>query len=143
MPMPSPRRRWHLAVAAAVPLAVIALLWTAFDREAALPLGPPDPAVRERIRSYEDGSARRVTDILRLEHADGRAYYQFTASCCDIPHPLYDAEGRYVCAPSGGFAGHGDGHCPGWVRRLRLSPPRHLQATAVARPLPAEALQGY
>ncbi len=144
MQMPSPRRHWRLVVAAALPLAAaIPLLLTAFGSEAVLPLGQPDPAVQARIRSYEDGTARRVTDILRLQHADGRAYYQFTAPCCDIPHPLYDAEGRYVCAPLGGFAGEGDGRCPEWVRGLRPSLPRHLQATAPARPLPAEALQGY
>ncbi|MDR7298224.1 hypothetical protein J2X16_003587 [Pelomonas aquatica] len=144
MQMPSPRHPWRLAAAAALPVAAaIPLLLTAFGSEAVLPLGLPDPAVLERIRSYEDGTTRRVTDIMRLEHADGRAYYQFTAPCCDIPHPLYDAEGRYVCAPRGGFAGEGDGRCPAWVRGLRLSLPRHLQTTAPARPLPAEALQGY
>ena len=144
MQMPSPRRHWRLAVAIALPLAAALLLMLAASgSEAVSPLRAPDPAVQERIRSYENSTARRVTDIMRLEHADGRAYYQFTAPCCDIPHPLYDAEGRYVCAPRGGFAGEGDGRCPEWVRGLRLSLPRHLQTTTPARPLPAEALQGY
>jgi hypothetical protein len=144
MQMPSPRRPWRLAVATARPLAAaLPLLLAALGSEAVTPLGVPNPAVSDRIRSYEDGTARRVTDIMRLAHADGRVYYQFTAPCCDFPQRLYDAEGRYVCALSGGFAGEGDGRCPDWIRGLRLSLPRHLQSTAPERPLPDDALQGY
>jgi hypothetical protein len=41
----------------------------------------------------------------------GRVVYHLPPQCCDAPGALYDAAGRYLCAPDGGFLGIGDGRC--------------------------------
>lgn len=74
---------------------------------------------------YEPGPRPEMRDIFLtgripanvqvLKAPDGRPAYLVTAPCCDQFNPLYDADDRYVCAPSGGLAGHGDGSCPTWV----------------------------
>ena len=43
---------------------------------------------------------------------DGKVVYHVEMGCCDIPNPLYDANGSYICSPDGGFTGTGDGSCP-------------------------------
>jgi len=37
--------------------------------------------------------------------------YLFTSNCCDQYIMLYDGSCKYICAPSGGFTGKGDGKC--------------------------------
>jgi hypothetical protein len=41
----------------------------------------------------------------------GRHVYLFTSNCCDQYIMLYDGSCTYLCAPSGGIAGRGDGKC--------------------------------
>lgn len=43
---------------------------------------------------------------------NGRHVYLFSSNCCDQYNVLYDGNCNPVCAPSGGFAGKGDGKCP-------------------------------
>jgi hypothetical protein len=42
---------------------------------------------------------------------EGKMVYYFVAPCCDQFNTLFDAEGRYLCAPDGGFTGRGDEKC--------------------------------
>lgn len=78
--------------------------------------------MREHIRAFDAGRLAGLPAMERLTHADGRRFYRVQSPCCDHFHPLYDSTGRYVCAPSGGFTGHGDGRCPAWVATLRAQP---------------------
>lgn len=97
--------------------------------------GPDDTSakVREQIRAFEAGTGRPSPYIQSVLAPDGRPVYLFTAPCCDIGNPLYDAEGRFICAPSGGFTGQGDGKCPAWVHdALREQRSRAPDATATA-----------
>ena len=41
----------------------------------------------------------------------GRKVYLFSADCCDQYNELYDANCNYICAPTGGITGNGDGKC--------------------------------
>jgi hypothetical protein len=41
----------------------------------------------------------------------GKHVFLFSADCCDQYYELYDENCNYICAPSGGFGGHGDGKC--------------------------------
>lgn len=52
------------------------------------------------------------------EH-EGQTYYTLQAGCCDRFNELYDAKGQYLCAPSGGFTGQGDGKCTDWRAALK------------------------
>ena len=43
---------------------------------------------------------------------NGDTVYYVPAQCCDQLSILYDSECNIICAPDGGFSGHGDGRCP-------------------------------
>lgn len=45
----------------------------------------------------------------------GETYYLVIPDCCDQFIELFDDRCEYICAPSGGFTGRGDGTCPAWV----------------------------
>lgn len=75
----------------------------------------PDPAIQERIRAFEAGTARVADVPFSLRGPGDRPVYLFNAPCCDQFNRLYDADGRYICAPTGGFTGQGRGDCPAWV----------------------------
>lgn len=98
-----------------------------FGEPAPLSTAQPNAAVRERIRAFEADNRPRVLDVTSFVGPDNRPVYLFTPLCCDQFNPLYDAEGRFICAPSGGFGGVGDGKCPAWAhglsRKLRLPKP--------------------
>jgi hypothetical protein len=42
---------------------------------------------------------------------NGKQVYLFTSDCCDQYIMLYDGSCNYICAPSGGITGSGDGKC--------------------------------
>lgn len=44
-------------------------------------------------------------------HYDGHTVFHVPRSCCDVPSALYDADGKVICGPDGGFTGKGDGRC--------------------------------
>jgi hypothetical protein len=49
--------------------------------------------------------------IWRYEY-NGETVYYIPPQCCDQYSILQDAECEIICAPDGGFTGHGDGNCP-------------------------------
>lgn len=65
----------------------------------------------QRVAVFERAPAdAEAVEILALPHAGSTAYL-FVAPCCDQFNVLYDADGRRLCAPSGGITGRGDGRC--------------------------------
>ena len=104
------------------------------DEPVPLSLAKAEPAVRELIRAWEAGEKGAGGSLMSYWGPDGRPIYLVTAPCCDHFNPLYDAEGRRICAPTGGFGGAGDGTCPGWVhdenrwRKIRLPGGARAQA---------------
>ena len=42
---------------------------------------------------------------------NGKTVYLFSSNCCDQYNELYDVQCRYICAPTGGYTGKGDGNC--------------------------------
>ena len=42
---------------------------------------------------------------------NGRKMFALSAPCCDFFNTVVDEQCNYVCAPSGGFTGRGDGKC--------------------------------
>jgi hypothetical protein len=42
----------------------------------------------------------------------GRRVFYFSSNCCDRYNELYDEKCNYLCSPSGGMTGKGDGRCP-------------------------------
>ena len=124
--------RWFAGIALA---GLAALVSRAQDLGELTPLSfaQPDPAIRERIRAFEAGTARVADMPFSFRGPGGRPVYLFNTPCCDRFNPLYDGDGRYICAPTGGFAGQGRGDCPDWVgtdvrwNELRVPGPREKQ----------------
>jgi len=42
--------------------------------------------------------------------------YLVLPDCCDQFISLYTSQCTFICAPSGGFSGNGDGKCPGFYQ---------------------------
>lgn len=76
-------------------------------------------AARKRIAEFEAAGGTdpkgSVSRIMKVSY-EGKPAYLFIAPCCDRFNDLHDADGRRLCAPSGGFSGQGDGKCSGAVR---------------------------
>ena len=47
----------------------------------------------------------------------GKTVYLAVMPCCDQMNLLLDSQGIQICAPSGGFSGHGDGKCPDFDKK--------------------------
>jgi len=56
--------------------------------------------------------------IWRYEYK-GQFVYYVPAQCCDQFSTLYDSNGNMICAPDGGFTGHGDGGCSDFFQSRR------------------------
>jgi hypothetical protein len=65
--------------------------------------------VRQQIAGFEAGENTRVDGKVLF---NGTSLYLIHSPCCDLFNYLYTVEGKVFCAPSGGFAGGGDGRCP-------------------------------
>ncbi|WP_304303508.1 hypothetical protein [Pseudacidovorax intermedius] len=74
-----------------------------------------DERIVQEIRRLEsDPSAKSTLPLRRVQYLGQRAYL-LTSPCCDLFNHLYSADGRLLCAPSGGLTGRGDGSCRGKV----------------------------
>jgi hypothetical protein len=51
---------------------------------------------------------------------DGRTVYVVSAPCCDIYNKVVDANCNYLCAPSGGITGKGDGKCKDFQQQAKF-----------------------
>ncbi|WP_242692006.1 DUF6970 domain-containing protein [Aridibaculum aurantiacum] len=45
----------------------------------------------------------------------GKRVFLLSAPCCDFFSTVVDEDCNYICAPSGGFTGKGDGKCPNFA----------------------------
>ena len=83
----------------------------------------PEFVVHENLLAAGRVDAKALARMTAHVGPDGQIVYLHMAPCCDQFNKAYDADGRYLCAPSGGFTGQGDGRCPAWIHRLRPRPP--------------------
>lgn len=126
-----PSRRLSVALCAVALLAVAGIASQATGSDAPTPLSTaaPDTAVLQRIAAFEAGTGRWDAALMSFWGPGERPIYLVMAPCCDQFNRLYDAEARYICSPSGGFGGSGEGDCPLWAfeperwRRFRLPGP--------------------
>ena len=51
---------------------------------------------------------------------NGKTVYLMSADCCDFFATALDENCNYVCAPSGGFTGKGDGLCKDFNEKAKL-----------------------
>lgn len=64
----------------------------------------------------QERSANPPAKIYRYTYKGQEVYY-LTGRCCDVPGKLFDAAGKVLCEPDGGFTGRGDGRCPDFVEQ--------------------------
>ena len=57
-------------------------------------------------------------EIYEYEY-DGKKVYAISSNCCDFFNTVVDSDCNYVCAPSGGFTGRGDGKCPQFFKEAK------------------------
>jgi hypothetical protein len=50
---------------------------------------------------------------------NGQRVFLISADCCDQFITLVDDKCNYICAPSGGITGNGDGKCKGFYQKAR------------------------
>jgi len=74
--------------------------------------------------NYPKGTPKCIVlkiEELKLKNDNSASVYQYanhaeivylvSPGCCDMFIELYDNKCNYICAPSGGFTGKGDGKC--------------------------------
>lgn len=120
--MHHPPSNANLLRMAALAAALLVSACSSVDKPAA---PPPEPefVVHDNLHAREKLSAQALARMTPHVGPEGQIVYLHMALCCDQFNKAYDADGRYLCAPSGGFTGRGDGRCPAWVHRLRPRPP--------------------
>ncbi len=67
--------------------------------------------INEKIEQFK--SEPKTNPPMQINEYEymGERRFLFSAPCCDQYEVLYDESCNYICAPSGGIAGHGDGKC--------------------------------
>lgn len=73
--------------------------------------------VKQLIVDIEATPAANSPGAIWKYRYEGRTVYYVPPSCCDVPSRLYDADGKVICGPDGGFTGKGDGKCPHFFER--------------------------
>jgi hypothetical protein len=68
--------------------------------------------LQTKVAEYEKPAAEHAPFEIWQIQVNGHAAYYFVSSCCDQYNPIYAGDGRYLCSPSGGMTGRGDGLCP-------------------------------
>ena len=79
--------------------------------------------VKQQIDAYEMPTKEVGSQVTRKVVYSGKPAYLIPSLCCDKFNYLYDSKGVILCAPSGGFAGSGDGSCPEVLRTASAKDP--------------------
>jgi hypothetical protein len=69
------------------------------------------PCINEWIEAVEKDDSWTTPAEVNEYLFNGKKVYLLTASCCDQYNILIDADCNYICSPSGGITGKGDGKC--------------------------------
>ncbi len=106
----------HFLLASLVMLASCSSIEERADTDDVAFTAYPAEVVQREILRLESGARSSPAFPIQRVRYMGKVAYLVTAPCCDRFNYLYDASGQALCAPTGGFAGHGDGRCQGQVQ---------------------------
>lgn len=67
--------------------------------------------VQQKIEELKKGSRINSQASVYEYRYKGKTVYAFNAGCCDQYNAIVDTACNYLCAPSGGITGKGDGKC--------------------------------
>jgi hypothetical protein len=77
--------------------------------------GNPD-WVSKRVTQFQNAPVGNPPQSIWKYEYQGKTVYYIPPQCCDQMSQLYDASGKMVCAPDGGFSGRGDSKCPDFLQ---------------------------
>lgn len=92
----------------AIAVIVIGFLWSC--SQSTPPNQNPEWVTRLVAKYLSEPVGNPPQSIWRYEYK-GQIVYYVPPQCCDQFSVLYDAGGKVLCAPDGGFSGTGDGRC--------------------------------
>lgn len=79
---------------------------------AASAFAPSAPAcILQKIDSIKRDHVWNPPAEIHEYENEGKKVYVISADCCDRFTTVVDSNCNYICAPSGGFTGRGDGKC--------------------------------
>jgi hypothetical protein len=67
--------------------------------------------VDEMIATKMNQSVTNPPSSIIKYNYNGQIVYYVSSDCCDQYNKVFDLQGQYLCAPSGGITGNGDGKC--------------------------------
>lgn len=76
--------------------------------QSTFPKGTPS-CILNKIEELKEKNDKSAFVYQYTNH--GQIVFLVSPGCCDMFTELYDEECNYICAPSGGFTGKGDGKC--------------------------------
>ena len=86
------------SIIAVVLLALIFIAWYVWKSS-------PSQWLEAKIEEYN------AQEVWKFQH-NGQTAYFFLSGCCDQYNPVFNASGKFICSPSGGYEGDGDQKCP-------------------------------
>lgn len=82
---------------------------------------PSIPAcIKQKIDSIKQQPAWNPPARVEEYEYEGRKVYLLSANCCDRFTTAFDGTCNYICAPSGGFTGRGDGKCRDFSEKAKM-----------------------
>lgn len=69
-----------------------------------------NPSEADCLKKLIRNSTPKVNEVYSYFY-NGNIVYLVIPDCCDAYISLYDKNCNFICAPSGGFTGKGDGKC--------------------------------
>ncbi|MEJ7737844.1 MAG: hypothetical protein WKF97_10495 [Chitinophagaceae bacterium] len=77
--------------------------------------------VKIQIEQLKNQAKRNPAAEINEYIYKGRKVFLISAECCDQYNKLIDAKCNYICAPSGGLTGKGDGKCTDFLENAKHS----------------------
>src|SRR5215211_1407817 len=93
-----------MAARACASLLALATLLAACASSGTTPATDPPPAwLQAMVAGIDQRPPGHPPWAVSRYRYQGQVDYHLPPQCCDAPGALYDAAGRYLCAPDGGF----------------------------------------
>jgi hypothetical protein len=76
--------------------------------------------ILEKIKIFQAQPKQNPAATVEEYLYKGKKVYGFSGPCCDAYNEIVDEQCNYICAPSGGITGRGDGKCTDFATEAKL-----------------------
>jgi hypothetical protein len=76
--------------------------------------------IQEKINALKEAPKSNPPAQVDAYLYHGEVVYGFNRPCCDQYYEVYDKDCNFICAPSGGITGKGDGKCANFYKDAEL-----------------------